>query len=319
MSKSPPEAAPASRPSLIARLLGVPGSLLGLLRRNRIAGLIAVVAGLVIGLSIALPLVFLGEKEQTPAELLAQALAHLDAGDNRQARQLAAELRANKELSFTDGGGPMFVLGVVTAREAEQHHNERQQRTLYLVAARYLETARNRGFPEGRQREGLVLLGQSLHHSGRYSQSLPYLREALAAHPDAGQSLHWLLADGYLQLVPPKLDDALKHVRMHLASPKLPSRELESGMLLEGKILLARRELDAASASLEKIPDASPLHPEAAVLRIRLTLEKIEASLADGTELTAESRAALDGPSPRPSALKVATVHRIRPSRRHNS
>ena len=269
MAKSPAQPAPASRSAsapagVLARLRGVRA---WLWRHKLAAGIVGAAVALCIGGAVGTTLLFRTGNAKNASQLLTEVLARLDAGDDRQARQIAAQLRAEKELSFIELGGPMYVLGVVTAREAQEHFNPTDQRMLYLVASRYLEEARHRGFPAGREQDGLALLGRSLHHSGRYAQSLPYLNEAMAAQPNGGGQLPWLLADSYLHLTPPKLDEALRYTRQYLAAPELSPREIDSGHLLESQILLAQGSLADAEEALAKITETSPVYAEAVVMQ----------------------------------------------------
>ncbi|MDX1947340.1 MAG: tetratricopeptide repeat protein [Pirellulaceae bacterium] len=279
MAKAPAAtiAAPASR---LRRALAAARGLPGWAGRNKIAtASFGIAAALIIGSFVGGTLWLGGKKEEQASQLLADALARLDAGDDHQARQIAARLRSEKQLSYTELGGPMYVLGVVTAREAQEHFHPTEQRTLYLVAARYLEEARARGFPVGRERDGLALLGRTLHHGGRYAQSLPFLSEALAADPQGEAPLAWLLADSCLKLNPPKLDQALRYTRQYATTPGLSPRDQEAGHLLESQILLAQGSLAAARQSLARIPTTSPLHNEQVVQSARLTTLEAEQAM----------------------------------------
>src|SRR5205085_2880586 len=107
--------------------------------------------------------------------------------------------------------------------------NQGKRQLLDLVAARYLDEARSRGFPKGRQQEGLRLLGRALHDAGRYARCISILREALDESTDDATIIHSLLADGYLNLQPPRLTEALDRIRNYRAAPGLSERGRGAG------------------------------------------------------------------------------------------
>jgi tetratricopeptide (TPR) repeat protein len=241
--------------------------------RGRFAALgLALAAVAVIGLSVGLGLLFRGNPAADRQLLLPKALALLDAGQFREARQVAAELRALPEATFEERGGALYVLGSVVLREAQEHENAAQRRILFLVASRYLEEAEIHGFPPGREADGMLQLARSLHHGGRYAQSLPVLRQALAENPKAASELERWLAESHFQLTPPKLDEALAHLHRHLNDSQLSAAERQSGLLLKSRILLAQHDKPAAEAVLAQIQPGSPLAGEAVMIRAQAAI-----------------------------------------------
>ncbi len=65
-----------------------------------------------------------------------------------------AEVRTGEGESFANVGGSFFVLGAVMVEDAREHQTFRNGRRLYLIASRYLEESRIRGFPAGMKRRG---------------------------------------------------------------------------------------------------------------------------------------------------------------------
>jgi tetratricopeptide (TPR) repeat protein len=206
---------------------------------------------------------------------LALVFKTFDSGDMRQARRLAADLVSDPTVGYEEQGGAYYILGAVTAYEADQQINLAKRRLLDLVASRYLDEARNRGIPAERQRDGLVLLGRALHDAGRYARSIPILREALQADGQPDPRLYALLADSYLSVKPPRFAEALDNNRLYLASGALSPREQDEANLIEGRIQLAQRDYPAAAAAASQVKDTSSLYPEATVLRGRILLEML--------------------------------------------
>lgn len=220
-------------------------------------------------------LVFSGTAKENAS--LEQALEKLAAHDLSEARHLAAEVRTRTGEPFANVGGAFFVLGTVMAEDAKEHENVHEKQTLYLIASRYLEESRVRGFPPGHEKAGLLLLGQSLHHGGRYSASIPILKESLAQHPSAKGDILFLLADSYLHLSPPNLAEASVQVRRLIAEKHLTQAERDRGLLLQGRIALLQRQFAAGRAAVDKVTSKSPLRTEAILLSVRLLSEELAA------------------------------------------
>jgi len=209
---------------------------------------------------------------------LERALAKLEAHEYADARRIAAEVRTGDGESFANVGGSFFVLGAVMVEDAREHQNLQERQTLYLIASRYLEESRIRGFPAGHEREGLLLLGRSLHHGGRFPASVPVLKEALAQNPAAKGEILYLLAEGYLHSSPPNLEQASANARRLLAEKHLPQAERDIGLLLQGKIALAQGKYEDGRKALEKIDQKSSMHTAGVFLSVRLLTEELKNS-----------------------------------------
>jgi tetratricopeptide (TPR) repeat protein len=239
------------------------------------ATLVAVPVAIIGGLLLSY-LVFSG-KSRVKATL-EKAIEKLEAGDIVQARHFAAEVRARSGEPFANVGGAFYVLGAVMIEDAKNHDNAEERKTLYLIASRYLEESRIRGFPPGKENDGLLLLARSLHHGGRYSASILILKEGLPKNPAAKGELLYLLADSYLHLSPPKVPEAAAQVRRLLAEKHLSAAERERGLLLQGRIALSQRQFAEGRAALDRIPAKSPLRTEAVLLSVRLLCDELSAA-----------------------------------------
>jgi TolA-binding protein len=267
--ESPVAASPAPAAARFANW--IPASLRSWKMASGLAILLSVA---VIGGGIALTLVW-NSKEATPREfLLPKALTRLDAGESKEARQLAAELQSLPEATFAERGGAMFVLGMLIAREAQELPEGEQRRAVYLVASRYLEQSRMHGFPPGRETEGLIELARTLHHGGRYTQSVPLLREAIGAHPQAAVLLRRLLAVSYQRQHPPRLADAAREAAEYLASPNLSPAELESGRLLLAQIERKQGNWSRAEELLAELSADRQNNPEILILQAQIAIER---------------------------------------------
>jgi tetratricopeptide (TPR) repeat protein len=211
---------------------------------------------------------------------LAAALEAYDAEDLLAARDIAQKLHAERRLAYAEVGGPLFVLGAVAARDAQIELNEMRRRQLYHVAARYLDEARNYGFPPDRRADGLYLLGLSFCESRQFAQSLPALRDALAQNPHRAGQLHRLLAEACFHDSPPQYDEALAHLSAYLADPALAPRDRHWAVLLQANIALDQGRFADAHAVLAQVPDDSSLRSEKLLLSGRLLLKEGDALAA---------------------------------------
>lgn len=284
-SATPAPEAPASKPSLVGRVLA---PLLHARKQPVRAALLSLPVAIIVGLVLWYSLFSGKTAEKATLEL---ALAKLELHDLAEARRIAAEVRTGKDASFANVGGAFYVLGAVMAEDAKGHENAGERQTLHLIASRYLEESRIRGFPERYEKEGLLLLGRSLHHGGRFQASIPILKEALSQNLSAKGEILYLLADAYLHLTPPNLEQASAQTRRLLAEKHLPQGERDRGLLLQAKVALAQGNYHDGQKALEKISPKSIVHAEGVLLSIRLLCEEL---LAAERSPTAQDQAALE-------------------------
>lgn len=200
-----------------------------------------------------------------PATLEA-ALEKLDQKQYLEAREMAERLRQQQDtLPIDELGGPPFVLGAIAAHEADDTwSNDKTLR--YMLARRYLEEARDRSFPPGREAEGMYLLGKSLYLSGRIPASRPVLLAALEMNEHRKTDIHRLLAGAYLNDANPKLEEALAENSLCLADPRLPRSARDEGLLQRARILFELDKISECIATLGKIPADSRHRAEAMIL-----------------------------------------------------
>ena len=243
---------------------------------NRLkAGLIAGACLVSVGGVVALWLLSTATAASQHATLDA-AMESLDSGAYQEARQMAEAL-GDGGLSPEDAlGAPSFVLGAAAAYEADDAWTTDKEH-LYLLAARYLEEARDLGFPPGRKGEGLFLLGRSLYLSGQMAASRPVLREAIAANPRMRTEIHRFLAGAYLEDANPKYTEALEHNVIYLADPTLSVETRHRGLLQRAEILLQLGKTSQCASTLDKIPPDAHNHAEAILTRGRVLIREARA------------------------------------------
>ncbi len=273
-------AAIAARPTLAGRLRSMARD------RKVVVGLGVLATVAVIGAGLALTLLSRESTTEQRSFLVTRALAHLDSGELAEARKLATHLRQLPDASLDERGAALYVLGTILASEAQQNTNESHRRTLYLVAARYLEDAQTHGFPSDHEAHGLLTLGRALHWCGRHAQAVTPLRESLDHSPHAAAELHRLLAKSYFALTPPQTAAALEHARALLAIPNLASGEHHAGVLVVARLQLASGNPADANESLVQIPDDSPLAAEAVMVGAQVAIDVARSELKTEPALT---------------------------------
>lgn len=217
---------------------------------------------------------------------LDRALQALDADDFAEARRLAAEIRA-PQASFSDPGGPLYVLGVAIAHEADAHFDRNERKTLYNIASRYLQEARLRGFPPGREGDGLYELGRCLHAAGHSQRAVPVLSAVFDHETKHTSDAHRMLSEILMGLWPQRTDQALAHNKLVLADPKLTPQERDSALLLQSRLQFALRDLAGAKDAIAKVSDSPEVGSAVAIAKARILI-------AEGDQLRANDPPQVD-------------------------
>lgn len=204
---------------------------------------------------------------------LEMALAALDGGHYSKAKGYAEALRESGDLPPDALGGPAFVAGAATAHEAEDDWRLNKKR-IHLLAARYLEEARDRGFPPSRKTEGLFLLGSSLYHSGQFGACRQPLLESLRLDENRKSAVLNLLAESSFRDANPKLEEALKYNSQYLADRRLSPESRAQATLRQSRILFRLGRTEDCRTTLALIPVGDPLQAEAVLLSGRLVLNE---------------------------------------------
>ena len=185
---------------------------------------------------------------------LNKALVELEAGRYAEARELAQTMVDQDTVPTSELGGPPYIFGVIALHEAEHTWDEKGKRKLYLLSSRYLEKARDLGFPPGARAEGMFYLGVSLYHCGRYDDCLPVLEHALELDIGQRSEVYRLLAEAQLRRANPDFTLALEWNRRYLEQTDLAPEEIETGYLQQCDVLLNMNDRAAAEEALAQVP-----------------------------------------------------------------
>jgi tetratricopeptide (TPR) repeat protein len=244
-----------------------------------VAGVLLSLIGLTIG-----GWAYLASVALTTGQLTADvALSAYDRADYEDARTIVGHMLTGGQLAGNDYGAPLFVLGAIKIRDAENQAVPERRRVEYLIASRYLTEARAYGLPADREAQGSFLLGQSLVESGQFEEGISVLNELIASPgfndaPLQAQSQQ-LLAETCLMTPHPKLDEALEHNDKLIAIEQL-SEEQHTAAFVQRALCLARldryEEAQQALASVGANPTNTGL---LALTSATILLDEVDAAI----------------------------------------
>ncbi|QDT69740.1 Anaphase-promoting complex, cyclosome, subunit 3 [Planctomycetes bacterium MalM25] len=216
---------------------------------------------LIVGVAFGLVTIGMVAMWMTAAEIAAgpeepavvRALKALDAGEDEEARSIIAELQDAETLTAEDYGGGLYVLGALKVNDAERQWSPDRSRTDYFVASKYLEEAKAIGFPEGREADGLYLLGKSLIESRQLKEGITNLRRAIAAGAHGEARAHLLLAEAFFFAPEPNFESTIREIDLAIADPEIGPGERSEALLLRAEALAS---LDRGEEALKIAQEA---------------------------------------------------------------
>lgn len=214
---------------------------------------------------------------------LPAAMEAYDKGDFEAARSMVSHLLTNGRFPHSEFGGPLFILGAIKVRDAEQQAAPERRRIEYSIASRYLTEANGYGFPLDRDQLGHLLLGRSLVESGQFEEGIDTLKGAIAAPatPDATvkQDALYLLADTCLMLPKPRAQEALGYNDALLELKDATSERRTAALLQRAECLAALDRYAEAKQAIASLPPGADKNPHVALTEGRILLDEVEASL----------------------------------------
>ncbi|MCA9239285.1 MAG: tetratricopeptide repeat protein [Planctomycetales bacterium] len=178
------------------------------------------------------------------------ALEALDKGELEYASDLVARLQSSGQIEPQDIGGPLFVLGALRVEKAQQEFSPEHRRRGYLIASRFLSSAREAGFPPGREHQGLYLLGKSLIKSNQLKRGVAVLGDALLADPEHVEDIHRLIAEAQFYSESPVYGLVLKHLDQALSTAELREPERSDALILKSLTLAKIGRFEDALSTL---------------------------------------------------------------------
>ncbi len=182
---------------------------------------------------------------------LARALVALDEQDFEKAKNIVGEMQRQGGDS-EEFGGALFVLGTVKAAQADLEWSKDRQRAMHLIAARYLQKARELGVPERLKSQALFMVGQSLVKGNQPQAGIDVLQAALGNESLPTTKIHALLAAAYQTISNPNLSAALKHNLAVLDDTALPSHQRITASIVQADILGLMGRLEEAEQYLKE-------------------------------------------------------------------
>lgn len=181
---------------------------------------------------------------------LARALAALDNKDYEEAKNIVGEMQ-RLGAAQEDFGGALFVLGSVKAAQADQEWSKERQRAMHLIAARYLQKARELGVPDRLENVSRFMVGRSLVRGNQPQAGIETLEQLASLDIEPKTEIHELLAEAYQIIPEPDLSAALKHNQFVLNDPAIDSDKRNSASLTQADILGRMGRLEEAGQFLK--------------------------------------------------------------------
>ncbi len=213
---------------------------------------------------------------------LEMAFQALDEQKYEEARLLVNRL--NKQPGEADVGASLFILGAVKAYQADGEWSQERQRATQLVAARYLQKAREMGVPSEREKELLFLLGRSLIYGNQSRQGIAILHDGLVGNEQPPAEVHRLLTEAYLSLPNPDLEKALRHNEILLSTNSLTPELRIEATLARITIFMRLSRLAEAQDLLNSLPDDEALRARKQLMAGQITLATAKAIQEPGDQ-----------------------------------
>ena len=246
----------ASPRSLLARVLGsrVAWGITGVLAVGLISGTLWVVLG----------------SDGGEDRSLKVALEAYEQGNVSAAREIARLYLDNLRVQAPYQGTAPFLLGATLFDESSEFLNPQDRRTLYEVAAQYLETARKRGYPPGYEIRGDYLLGISLFHARRYPEAISVLTAVYDQYSVHHLEIEDALANAYLELkpsTPAHLQASLKWSELYHSHPILSADQQAAAALRIAKIQFELGDSESAAKTIAEVPPNSPRYVDGVIVQ----------------------------------------------------
>lgn len=223
-----------------------------------------------------------------------RALVALDAGDDEKARSLISEIQASDNLSASEYGGALYVLGALKVNEAKQQWSDERSRSDFLIASRYLKESRAIGLPENRVADGLFLLGKSLIKSRQLEPGIEALEDALAAGAHGQARAHLMLAQAHFFAPTPDYERTLSEIESALSDSTLEANGRSEALLLRSEALSALGRGDEAFIAAQEAGGVADPARRALVEGKALVSQLESAPLPERPRITQEANAALE-------------------------
>jgi len=187
---------------------------------------------------------------QEEKKTIAMAFEALDTNNFEDAKNIVGEIQTQNE-AVPEFGGALFVLGAVKAAQADMEWSQDRQRAMHLVAARYLQKARELGVPQERKDQAELLVGRSLIRGNRPQAGIEILQNIIDRLDRPAPEIHLLLAAAYQSTAEPNLAAALQHMEAVLSSTNLDPKLRNDALVTQADLLAQLGRLEEARQQLQ--------------------------------------------------------------------
>lgn len=231
--------------------------------------------------------------DQQDKYTLARALAALDNKDYEDAKNIVGEMQ-QRGAEQEDFGGSLFVLGAVKAAQAEQEWSQDRQRAMHLIAARYLQKARDLGVPKRLENISRFMVGKSLVRGNQPQAGIDVL-EPLTTEADIPKlETHELLAEAYQSIPEPNLSAALRHNQAVLNDSSLDPQDRNAASITQADILGRMGRLQEAGQFLKFTGSDEAQQARINLIAGRIAIEQASRMPAESLEREALAKQAAE-------------------------
>jgi len=217
---------------------------------------------------------------------LARALNALDQKDYEEAKNIVGEMQRTSG-DTQEFGGALYVLGAVKAAQADLEWSKDRQRAMHLIAARYLQKARELGVPERLKNQALFLVGQSLIRGNQPQAGIEVLQVALDDKRLPTAQIHLLLSEAHQATADPNLTAALEHNQAVLNDSTLDSQRRNAALITKADIFAQMGRLEEARQQLELAGNEVAQQAQIKSISGRLSIAQAEQLPAGSQQRTA--------------------------------
>ncbi|MGI9472229.1 MAG: hypothetical protein ACR2NZ_11880 [Rubripirellula sp.] len=145
-----------------------------------------------------------------------------------------------------------FLVGVGKVARANEQNEPRQRRRNLHDAIPFLQAAKDRGFPPGRQTQGHRILGEALFKLGRFDEAIPELRWTIEQDPSLRRELLPMLAEAQLKSIAGRTVLSNQTILEFLEDRALEPKQRWAGELIRVQTLIALKRWRDVQAAIDQ-------------------------------------------------------------------
>lgn len=249
------------------------------LKSNRLIA-VAIVVLLLLAILSGVTLSLLGGSSSNRKKIQ-MAMDALEEGSFSKARKIAKLIATQTKGTPQDQADAAFILGMAAADDAEVGWPD--DRSSYILAARYFDIAYSDGFPEKFNFIGLKTYGKVLLRCDQFVKSQKILEEVLKLAEDEPEKteIRFLLVEADLSAENPDLTEAIRQNKAYLKTKGLTKQQRTKGILQQLQIQTRQGQFEKARSNLDKLSKNPGIADKVYYAKGRLAMRQAEKGRTD--------------------------------------